>query len=466
MIKDCPSMKIIQLNTDGIMVSFDLDEEATFQAITKEWEDRTGFELEEDFIQKIVQKDVNNYIEIPNNGGSPKCKGEYLVRGISEAGAFKINNNATIIPESLQAFFVSGIPVAETIENCDDLLKFQLIAKASSLYSKVQQEIINEGGLVEYLPVNRVNRVYASKNESLGSLYKTHGKTGRLEKIADLPEHCLVDNDNTLDIQQIDKDWYIQEAEKAVLKFIGEKPLKIKKKERKKMPKEKEPEIVPLNTRQKLMKARLIFQGQGVKKSGKNNGLRFMYFELSDIVPLAIRIFDSVGLVTCTEMDGDSAWMSVYNADNLDDEVLTFRVPYKESVGRYNKDGDKITDNMQDLGSTITYLCRYLWMLVLDVCEPDSIDCDHDIRIPQQEKRTAPPTQLERNQIKNNLTNPDLPADPLQVNALKNACKALKDAKPEENEFVQKIALKTNGFTCVTREQCEKLILLVDKRME
>ena len=65
LVSECPTLKIIQLNTDGIMVSFDNSDEAKWQEITQEWQDRTGFELEEDFIQKIVQRDVNNYVEVP-----------------------------------------------------------------------------------------------------------------------------------------------------------------------------------------------------------------------------------------------------------------------------------------------------------------------------------------------------------------------------------------------------------------
>ena len=112
LVQECPTLKIIQLNTDGIMVSFDNSDEAKWQEITQEWQDRTGFELEEDFIQKIVQKDVNNYVEVPVGGGKPKVKGGQLVRGIltngnmdftkmglpawdnMSGGAFNINNNA------------------------------------------------------------------------------------------------------------------------------------------------------------------------------------------------------------------------------------------------------------------------------------------------------------------------------------------------------------------------------------
>ena len=104
LIAECPTLKIIQLNTDGIMVSFDHEDEAKYQEITQEWQDRTGFELEEDFIRKIVQKDVNNYVEVPADGGEPKVKGGQLVRGIAPAGAFNINNNAVVVARAIKQY--------------------------------------------------------------------------------------------------------------------------------------------------------------------------------------------------------------------------------------------------------------------------------------------------------------------------------------------------------------------------
>ena len=82
LIQDCPTLKIIQLNTDGIMVSLDDTDVPRYQEITGEWERRTGFELEEDLIKMICQKDVNNYVEVPFEG-DPKIKGGVLVRGIA-----------------------------------------------------------------------------------------------------------------------------------------------------------------------------------------------------------------------------------------------------------------------------------------------------------------------------------------------------------------------------------------------
>lgn len=136
LIAECPTLKIIQLNTDGIMVSFDHEDEAKYQEITQEWQDRTGFELEEDFIRKIVQKDVNNYVEVPADGGEPKVKGGQLVRGIAPAGAFNINNNAVVVARAIKQYFIDGTPPEETIAASENILDFQLIAKAGGKYSQ------------------------------------------------------------------------------------------------------------------------------------------------------------------------------------------------------------------------------------------------------------------------------------------------------------------------------------------
>lgn len=52
-----------------------------------------------------------------------------------------------------------------------------------------------------------------------------------------------------------------------------------------------------MNICRKLQIARLKFLQAGVKKTGKNIHLEFMYFELSDIVPVAESIFTEVGLL-------------------------------------------------------------------------------------------------------------------------------------------------------------------------
>lgn len=218
--QECPTLKIIQLNTDGIMVSLDNSDIPKYQEITQEWEQRTGFELEEDLIKMICQKDVNNYVEIPFEG-EPKIKGGVLVRGIAPAGAFNINNNACVVARAVKDYLAYGIPVEKTIGECDRLLDFQLVAKAGSKYGDAFHEVDGE-----MVVVQKVNRVYATSDHRYGTLYKMHLSTGNLVKIAGLPSKCVVDNDNHLTIDVVDRDWYIRLAKRYVRDFLGIKPPK------------------------------------------------------------------------------------------------------------------------------------------------------------------------------------------------------------------------------------------------
>ena len=215
-IKACKSIKIINLNTDGVMFSINEEEMPKIYAINEEWQNRTGFILEETKIKKIIQKDINNYIAVTSDGDI-KTKGAYVTFGISQAGAFNINNNYPIVKKAIIEYFVNGTPVEETINNCNDILEFQYIAKASNKYSYCYH--IVDGKKV---PVQKVNRVYATKDTQYETLYKVHKETGRPAKIEDLPKHCIIDNRNELTIEDIDKEHYIQKAKKMIQDFLGE----------------------------------------------------------------------------------------------------------------------------------------------------------------------------------------------------------------------------------------------------
>lgn len=236
LVADCPTLKIIQVNTDGIMVSLDKTDEPTYQAITQEWQDRTGFELEEDFIRKIIQKDVNNYLEIPEGSGSPKCKGGMLVRGVLtngkvdftkfgypawenlNGGAFTLNNNAVAVANAVKAYFIHGTNPRESIYAESEILMFQIISKVGHKYSGCYQ--LNGD---EKVPVQKVNRVYASPDWTKGTIYKTHAQTGADAKVGGLPTFCLIDNDNHMKLEEIDRDWYVREAWKVIDSFLGKK---------------------------------------------------------------------------------------------------------------------------------------------------------------------------------------------------------------------------------------------------
>jgi len=222
-LRECKTIRIINFNTDGVMFSINREEMSKIYDINREWQNRTGFELEEDEIAKIVQKDVNNYCLIKENG-TVKIKGGYLTYGISEAGAWNINNNATVVKKALIEYFTKGTPIEQTITENNNVLDYQFIAKAGSKYKSVYHMVNGEK-----VPVQKVNRVYASKDPTLGTLYKIHAETGRPAKIEELPEHCVIDNRNELTIDDIDKSFYIAMAKKRLDDYLGVKPPKIDK---------------------------------------------------------------------------------------------------------------------------------------------------------------------------------------------------------------------------------------------
>ena len=224
-----------------------------------------------------------------------------------------------------------------------------------------------------------------------------------------------------------------------------------------------------MNVKQKLAKARLYFLNKKMKKSGVNTSLEFQYFELEDIVPAALRIFASVGLTSVTDFGGEVATMTVYNADNPEEPGLTFAIKYREVEQIVSKAGKVVTNTMQALGSSITYMRRYLWMMVLDVTEPDEVDAtlgteaeDGEDEAPALKK---PATAEERKAAKEELVNSDM-ATKAQVAELKKLCKALIAKDEKQEEFVQTIVTKTDAFKNVKAGACATLIESIKEMMK
>jgi len=204
-----PYGELIQSNTDGIL--FKVNSEENKQKYLEEcakWSKRTRLDIEHEEYIKVVQKDVNNYIII-NDKGEYKSKGAY-VKKLS-----KIDYDLPIINKALVNYFIKGISIKETIENCDDLIEYQKIVKVSKLYKYAMHnnKILKE----------RVLRVFASKDESDGTLYKIKNEN-RIEKIANTPEKCFIYNDEVIGVKipdKLDKQYYIDIGEKRLQDFIN-----------------------------------------------------------------------------------------------------------------------------------------------------------------------------------------------------------------------------------------------------
>jgi len=121
----------------------------------------------------------------------------------------------------------------------------------------------------------------------------------------------------------------------------------------------------------KLQQARLNLVKSPLKKSGKNKFAGYEYFELGDFIPTIHNIFNEVGLCGVVSF-GEFATLTIHDTDG--DGHITFSTPM---VYAENAKGQVI----QSLGSTHTYLRRYLWLMAMEIVEHDSVDA-----LPQETK--------------------------------------------------------------------------------
>lgn len=201
--------ELIQSNTDGLILQIEDTDEAFNKVddICYEWEKRTKMSLGFDICSEIWQKDVNNYI-LKFADGKLERKGGY-VKELSE-----LDNDLPIINKAVVDHLTMGVPVEETINNCNELKMFQKIVKVSSKYKFGYHngKKLNE----------KTFRVFASCDnvDSYIGKQKTEGAT--IEKFANTPEHCFVENGNVNGMEvpkKLNKKWYIELAKKRLADF-------------------------------------------------------------------------------------------------------------------------------------------------------------------------------------------------------------------------------------------------------
>ncbi len=448
-------LKLVQANTDGVLVEFDAINQQQVEHLLKEWEERTKLRLEKTELAFLTQKDVSNYIATDSTGKT-KAKGSMFAKGICETGAWRINNSNLIVAEAIQNCLTKGIDPAITINECDDPFKFQIIVNVSDKYEKVWHETF-EGNKEAAL----TNRVFAAINRTFGQLYKS--KNNNREQIANLPNHCMICNSTYPQIEDIDKSFYIDLANKQVKSFGA--------------PTEKTEEVfmvdnqAKLNIYQKLALARKMFNEKNPKKTGWNDHMEFAYYQLEDIVPAQTEIFAEVGLMeqftyveekeTTSPETGETAHtpaMAISQVINVDNplEQIVFQSPW--IMGEPNR-GQSV---LQTYGAAQTYLRRYNKMQILDIVEFDEIDAANqtaDNSTPKK-KTTKPATPAKREQLQNALTNSSNTADEVLIGQIKKAMTTLKEEFAENEKYKEwvKAAPKPTALKSFTQKQAKDFL--------
>lgn len=212
----------------------DSDYKQQAQDVLDKWQQHTGFELEEDNVVKLVARDVNNYAEIVQTGdndyavnykGGELTRGEHIFTWNKEKKCFEYSfkdslksNSLTIVSEAMLKCLLFDISVDDTINNCNDIFRFQMISHLGSTYDKCVMKYSDNDTEQE---LQRNNRIYAGKKKHKGKIYKVKGD--RYDSLANCPPNPIVDNKNITSIDEIDKSWYIKYTKQKISDFKGRK---------------------------------------------------------------------------------------------------------------------------------------------------------------------------------------------------------------------------------------------------
>ena len=174
-----PGIVFYQFNTDGITVGYDPKYRSKIEEGMKLWEKGSRIELEDKFYTKMVIMDVNNYMAVDTKG-KRKRKGRfaYSMDPADNELDYHKNPSALVIPKALEKFFLDGIPIEKTINECNDIYDFCIGVKIKRDFDLVRYHHDKENSsITEDIIHEQVCRFYVSKeNCSLKKRYREGSK--------------------------------------------------------------------------------------------------------------------------------------------------------------------------------------------------------------------------------------------------------------------------------------------------
>lgn len=204
-------LKLIQVNTDGITVLLPRKYKRWYDSICKYWQEQVGLELEFAEYNRMLIRDVNNYLAVYTNG-KVKRKGVYQYEGLG----WHQDQGALVIPKAAEAYMLHGKDVEEFIKEhlTNNVFDFMLRTKVPRNSSLV---LIDDEG--NERRQQNICRYYASTNG--GKLVKimpplVEGEPERRIGI-DTEYNLKTCNDMSDFGNDIDITYYVDAAKKLVI---------------------------------------------------------------------------------------------------------------------------------------------------------------------------------------------------------------------------------------------------------
>lgn len=212
MQKTFPGTDVLQTNTDGafIMVPVKYSSKAVHDKL-ESIKALINFDIELDDCQRMIQRDVNNYLLVESDG-KVKSRGSWAYK---ERDSFKPASYA-ICHKAVYNLMLFDQPIEETIRSSTNVMDFVRCAKTGGTFEKTVL-VIKDDAEVEQ---NNVNRFVASLTPD-GMLYKV--KDGKRNRVPDCPNNCKLLNNAINEYKfedlNIDYDFYIKYAYELIPNF-------------------------------------------------------------------------------------------------------------------------------------------------------------------------------------------------------------------------------------------------------
>lgn len=213
-VKTINGAKVIQSNTDGILLYCRRKDLPKVKELMKEWTDVSGINMEDDYVDKIWQRDVNNYLLVTDKG-KIKRKGAWLIDTWEKPGYVMVGAlSAFVSAKAATEYLLYGTDIVKSIVKNNNITDFVLTCKKGPSYSKVVQRFAD--GTEKDL--FKCNRVIATTDSNAGMIYKIKKYKDRLSytQMPNIPEHCKLMNEalDSYDFSQVKKEidymYYIQ----------------------------------------------------------------------------------------------------------------------------------------------------------------------------------------------------------------------------------------------------------------
>ena len=215
----------------------------------------------------------------------------------------------------------------------------------------------------------------------------------------------------------------------------------------------------------KLINVRQKINESNIKKSGINSQLEFLYLELKDITPVATKLFQEEGITPILNFNENEVVLTIINNDDKED-FIEFKLPFIKIEPIISNQGRKVTNELQALGSTITYYRRYMYLIALDIAVPDEVEPQLGKEETVVENK-APKSPIERKEIVEKLTEKQSDVSEEELQGLRDKLVVVaQNTKQKYQNVMLEISSVTDGFSQCGREDFDKFNKLVDEIIE